>query len=386
MLQLYVDGALLYEGDSAILEGWQQFDWANRRMLIGPTAQVDAEASTALYLLDEFALSNVSRTPTELRRDALLPSKQPVYAQSSGNTLPLGLDPQALRIPADKLPGEEKVALGKALFSDSRLSSNGLSCSSCHSPELAYTDAEALAIGHEGQQLQRSTPMAVNRAFGLSQSWDGQSTSLEDQVLRPFEDPMELATNLSDVLVFLNTDPDYSTRFKLTYKQAANRLNLADALASFQRALMSANSRVDRFEHGMDVLTDAEQRGRLLFAGKGRCTACHNGSNYSDELFHPSILTDSADLGRYAVSHRSNDHNAFKTPSLRNVELTAPYFHNGSVASLEEVVALYNEGGGASISQDIEIRPLGLNDAEKADLVAFLKALTGKIVEVRLLP
>jgi cytochrome c peroxidase len=187
-----------------------------------------------------------------------------------------------------------------------------------------------------------------------------------------------MGANLADVLDRLRAHRGYRTGFADTFADGVSAANLAKALASFQRVLLRGDSRVDRFRHQADhaALNAAERRGLWLYESKGRCWRCHGGANFTDERFHNTgVSWGKADLGRYAVTRRDADRGKFKTPTLRGVALTAPYMHDGSIATLRAVVEFYNAGGGKNPHLDEAIAPLGLSKEEVADLVAFLEAL-----------
>jgi cytochrome c peroxidase len=284
--------------------------------------------------------------------------------------IPLGLD-LYLPVPEDNPLTAEKIELGRQLFFDRRLSVDGsISCASCHDPRRAFAGRRAVPVGVFGRRGRRNAPAIVNRAYGRSFFWDGRTTTLEEQVLRPIEDPAEMGSNAVAA----------AARVGLTRDQ------LARALASYVRSILAGNSRFDRFIAGdrRALSTDA-QAGLRLFRGTGNCTACHIGPLLSDEQFHNTgvawVRDRFLDDGRAGVSRRDADRGAFKTPTLREVARTAPYMHDGSLRTLEDVVDFYNRGGRANPALDREIRPLGLARTEKQQLAAFLRALSGEVLE-----
>jgi cytochrome c peroxidase len=284
--------------------------------------------------------------------------------------IPLGLD-LYLPVPEDNPLTAEKIELGRQLFFDRRLSVDGsISCASCHDPRRAFAGRRAVPVGVFGRRGRRNAPAIVNRAYGRSFFWDGRTTTLEEQVLRPIEDPAEMGSNAVAA----------AARVGLTRDQ------LARALASYVRSILAGNSRVDRFIAGdRQALSADAQAGLRLFRGTGNCTACHIGPLLSDEQFHNTgvawVRDRFLDDGRAGVSRRDADRGAFKTPTLREVARTAPYMHDGSLRTLEDVIDFYNRGGRANPALDREIRPLGLARTEKQQLAAFLRALSGEVLE-----
>lgn len=305
--------------------------------------------------------------------------------------LPIGLDPEALQVPVDNATSEGAVELGRMLFFDPRLSANGeISCATCHDPAFGWSDGFPTGFGIDDQALTRNSPTIINIALSTEQFWDGRASTAEEQALGPIISPVEMGSNPQEVLEFLANEPGYAGRFQDVYGEPPNPDNLGRALASFERTVLSGNSPVDRYEAGeLDALTEAEIRGRQLFHGEARCMSCHGGSNYTDEGYHfTGLLPVSDDVGRLGATGRTADLYAFKTPTLRNIADTGPYFHDGSVATLAEVVTLYAQGS-TIFGHDREIRPLSLTAQEQADLVAFLEALSDPAaldVEVPTLP
>ncbi len=326
-------------------------------------------------------------------------------------TSSLGLP--VMSIPKENPQTPEKIALGRKLFFDKRLSANGeISCASCHQQERAFADHVPLAKGIRGGIGTRNSPSLLNAAFSESQFWDGRRQSLEAQGADPFVNPREHGlSNYDELLNRIRADNEYPRRFKQVFKLKGNDIGLTQvtqSLASFIRSLAVGNSSFDQFYYAgkKDVLPEAARRGFELFRGRAQCVACHtiseHGASFTDNQFHSlgvgleqisknlAALTtrvaatpaseldrlittepDIAALGRFVVTHNPNDIGRFKTPSLRNVALTAPYMHDGSVATLEEAVdqEVYYRGLEAG-------RPLILTPSEKADVIAFLNALT----------
>lgn len=324
---------------------------------------------------------------------------------------PLGLPP--VPIPADNPQTPQKIALGKRLFEDIRLSTDGkVSCANCHRADRAFTDGLAVAKGLRDQRGTRNAPSLLNAAYLTSQFWDGRRASLEEQARDPFVNAIEHGfSNHAEVIGKLKADPKYIKAFKEVFgvePAAIGMKQVSRALASFERTLLAGNSPFDRYHFGKEARALAPEavRGFELFRGKAKCQTCHtigeSSAIFTDNEFHSlgigmekaaprlaelarhvsrstpaemdqQITRDPelAALGRFVVTRKATDIGKFRTPSLRNVALTAPYMHDGSVATLQEAVELevYYRGVQAG-------RPLVLTVGEKADLVAFLRALT----------
>lgn len=303
-----------------------------------------------------------------------LPGNQP---------LPLGLDPSRAIVPADNPITEEKVALGKALFFDPRLSvDDTVSCATCHDPQKGYSNGEAVATGVGGQKGGRAAPTIANRLFSDLQFWDGRAATVEHQALGPIENPIEMAMKLDDVLVKLKGIEGYSDLFEKAYGDPEiTRDRIAKAIASYERTVVTGNSPWDRHEKGDEsALTESQKRGLALFRGKAKCSVCHTGFNLTDEQYHNigvGMDAENPDQGRAAVTKKPEDVGAFKTPTLRDVALTAPYFHDGSAKTLMEVVEFYDKGGIPNPTLSKNIFKLELTEQEKQDLVEIMKAFTG---------
>lgn len=300
------------------------------------------------------------------------------------------LRPEQAPAPEDNKPTPERVALGKTLFFDPRLSgSNWISCASCHNPVLGWSDGLPTGFGHGMKRLKRATPPIVNAAFNEFLFWDGRRSSLEEQALDPIENDGEMNQDIPALVKKLSAIPGYAAMFERAYPgDGISGATIAKALASFERTVLSAESPFDRWRRGDESAIDAAaKRGFKLFTGKAKCEKCHEGFNFADGAFHNIGLKrngEQEDVGRFAVRKVATSRGAFKTPTLRDIELTAPYMHNGIYRTLEEVIDHYDRGGDVKDNLSRDIKPLNLSAQEKSDLLAFLKSLTGKHVPVTL--
>ena len=280
--------------------------------------------------------------------------------------IPLGLD-LYMPVPEDNPITAERVARGRELFFDTRLSRDRtIACASCHDPERAFSDGRPVAIGVFNRVGTRSAPALINRGYGRAFFWDGRAATLEEQVLQPIQDPNEMDLTL----------PEVSARVGMPIDEVSR------SLASFVRSLLSGDSPFDRFINGdRAALTTEQQAGLQVFRGKANCTACHVGPTFTDERFHNTGVAwregQLLDEGRFGVTRRSEDRGAFKTPTLREIARTAPYMHDGSLVTLREVVDYYDRGGNSNPGLDAELRPLNLTASDKDALIGFLQSLYG---------
>jgi cytochrome c peroxidase len=288
--------------------------------------------------------------------------------------------PRFVPHPAGNLPTPASIALGKRLFEDKRLSATGtVACASCHDPRLSFADGETTGKGVTGKPLARHTPSLWNVAFSPVLFWDGRASSLEDQVRFPVEHADEMGSSLAAAARRLAADASYARAFAEAFPVSpeVGPDNIARALAAYERTLVSPPTRFDRWVAGTaDTLTPAELRGLALFAGRARCIACHTGFAFTDHNFY-DIGLPGDDRGRgKAIGLTAADH-AFKTPTLRELAWTAPYMHNGALATLEDVVRFYEAGGVVRPTRSKDLPPqLKLTDGERADLIAFLQSLS----------
>jgi cytochrome c peroxidase len=273
-------------------------------------------------------------------------------------TIPLGLD-LYMPVPEENPVTAEKIELGRRLFFDRRLSRDGsVACSSCHDPELAFADGRALAVGVFGRQGRRNAPTLFNRGYGRSFFWDGRVATLEEQVLKPIQDPNEMDLSLAEA----------AARAGVSIEQ------ISRALATYVRGILSGDSRFDRFVNGdRSTLSPAEQEGLQLFRGKANCIACHVGPNFTDERLHNTGIA----LRDGKVTDPGAGQGNFKTPTLREIASTAPYMHDGTIVSLEDVIEYYDRGGNRNPGLDAEIHPLHLTALEKRNIIALLRCLNG---------
>ena len=299
--------------------------------------------------------------------------------------IPLGLD-RGLLAPPDNPITSEKAELGRRLFFDTRLSADhSRACANCHQPERAFTDGKRVAVGIQGQQGTRNAPAILNRTYGRTFFWDGRVATLEEQVLQPIQHPKEMGADLPTVVQRLRADITYQREFDTIFGRPPDVRSLSYALATYVRTILAGASGYDRYEAGdTTALSSREQQGLRLFRGRARCTRCHSGSNLTDEDFHNTGVfwgRQPYDPGRVVVTSAPEDTGKFKTPTLREIARTPPYMHDGSLATLEDVVDFYTDGGRQNPYLDRELRPLRLTEDEKAALVAFLRSLTGTVSE-----
>ncbi len=284
-------------------------------------------------------------------------------------------------LPADGELTEAKVALGRRLFYDPVLSRDStISCASCHMQESAFTDGRAVSLGIDGRTTMRNAPTLANLAWQPYLFADGGVPSLEQQVEAPVFAHEEMDFSFSGINLRLSTDDSYVQEFEAAFGREPDAYAITRAIAAFERTMVSGNSRFDRFFYmnQEDALTESEKRGWQIFSGPvGNCTACHSLPFFTDFSFRNIGLYEAyADSGRARVTRVSSDNGRFKVPTLRNVALTAPYMHDGSMPDLESVVEHFSSGVKDHPNLDPEVYSLHLTDQQMADLVAFLGSLT----------
>lgn len=276
-----------------------------------------------------------------------------------------------------------RVELGKTLFFDPRLSgSNWISCGTCHNPTMGWSDGLPTGIGEGQRALKRATPTILNAVFNHLQTWDGKFRSLEAQALDPIESKTEMNQDLNQLVTELESISGYVKLFKEAYPvQGISKQTIAEALASFERTIVSTEAPFDRWIKGDEnAINSAAKRGFKLFEGKAHCATCHSGYNFTDDGFH-NIGLKGSDPGRFGVVPVDVSKGAFKTPTLRNITETAPYMHNGAYTTLEEVIEHYVRGGDVKSNLSPNFKKAELNNKEKSDLLEFLKTLTGEPLE-----
>lgn len=340
--------------------------------------------------------------------------------------LPMGLDKGAagIVIPEDNPLTRAKIELGRQLYFDPRLSRDGtVSCASCHHPDKGYAFDTQFGVGVKGQEGGRNSPVSYNRILSGPQFWDGRADSLEAQAVGPIANPIEMGFTHDECVERLETIEGYRIQFEKIFPDSGVTIdNVGKAIASFERVVVTGPSPADYYEPVLLVesqfpelvkdleafeeedpdsfdfymeavenseknpMSEAAIRGRKLFFDKrSNCSTCHTGANFSDEQYHNlgvGMDTEKPDLGRFDQTKEDKDRGAFKTPTIRNVALTAPYMHDGSQKTLEEVVEWYAKGGHANTHLSDKVKKLDLTDQEKSDLVAYMKALTGEFTSV----
>jgi len=295
-------------------------------------------------------------------------------------------------VPSDNPLTAAKVELGKKLYFDPRLSlDDTISCATCHDPERAFADAKPLAVGVEGRVGRRNSPSLVNRGLGRLHFWDGRAATLEAQAVQPISDPNEMALPMTDLIARLNADASYRADFEAVFARPVSSDDVGRAIASYMRTIRSGDSPFDRFVDGAtDALSPEAQAGLTIFRGKARCVFCHREPLFTDESFHntgvawrataePNQAGSFQDVGRVEFSRNERDRGAFKAPTLREVARTAPYMHDGSLATLNDVIDFYDGGGRQNPNLTQIIRPIGLSAVEKNNLIAFLQSLSGTV-------
>lgn len=283
------------------------------------------------------------------------------------------------KIPEDNFITAEKVKLGRKLFYDPQLSqAKTIACASCHLIEHALADTARFSKGDKGQIGKRNAPSLTNVAYQTELFWDGANPSLEKQILAVMLNHDEFDIEITEVENRIRADASYQQLFKDAFNGVINITTITQAIATFERTMLSGNSKYDKYLRNQATLTESELNGmKLFFDEKGECFHCHSGFNFTDFKFHNTGLDSvTTDEGRYRTTGIEEDKGKFKTPTLRNIALTAPYMHDGRFKTLEEVVEHYNKGGKNHPYKDGDIFPLNLTPQQKQDIVNFLKTLT----------
>lgn len=294
--------------------------------------------------------------------------------------------PDGILSPSNNPLTPEKAALGKTLFFDARLSRDGkMSCATCHSPNHRWSDGRIIPLGSENVKNARRTPTVLNSAWLTSLMWDGRAGSLEAQAVLPITTPHEMNFDIPALIERLQTIKGYKPLFAQAYgDETINQKRVTQALASFQRTLVSQTAPFDRWVAGDEkAISESAKRGFALFGGKANCAACHSSWRFTDDSFH-DIGLQTEDIGRGAKvpPQVTLMQYAFKTPSLRDLPINGPYMHDGSMLSLEEVIKHYEKGGIDRKSRSKEIKPFELTDEERLSLVEFVKSLDGGHLKV----
>jgi cytochrome c peroxidase len=384
---------------------------------------IDAQKSETVVLgSDDTLLSGIpGEGPISLEEAKQWLSKPAQHVELSVS-LPKGLDAAKanLFIPEDNPLTRAKIELGRQLYFDTRLSSDKtISCASCHNPSEGYGAPTQFGVGVRGQEGNRNSPVSYNRIVSKAQFWDGRAASLEEQAVGPIANPIEMGNTHENCVADLAKNPVYKAQFDRVFPDGLNVDNVGKALAAFERTIVTGPTPYD-FQNDLDTfekvfaddleyldedpelkqkydllqaavaanpMSESAKRGMKLFANKANCTACHAGANFSDEQYHNlgvGMDAEKPDLGRYEITKQEKDKGAFKTPTLRNVSLSAPYMHDGSQQTLEEVVQWYDKGGHPNAWLSDKMKPLKLTDQEKADVVAFMvEGLTGTFPKVQ---
>lgn len=339
--------------------------------------------------------------------------------------LPSGLaaGADAIYIPEDNPLTRAKIELGRQLYFDKRLSSDStISCADCHHPSFGYAKDTQFGVGVGGQTGGRNSPVAYNRILSKAQFWDGRAATLEEQAVGPIANPIEMGNTHEAVVKFLAENPVYKMQFNKIFGRDPHIDDVGRAIASFERVIVTGDSAYDLNEplarmekllmaefDDMDEVKEEEpemyeryaklkavadtnpmsesaKRGKELFFGQeANCTACHVGANFADEKYHNlgvGMMAEKPDLGRHDVTADEKDKGAFKTPTVRNITMTAPYMHDGSQKTLKEVVEWYAKGGHPNANLSEKIKKFEASEQDIADLVAFMEALTGPLPKV----
>ncbi|MEE9218436.1 MAG: cytochrome c peroxidase [Acidobacteriota bacterium] len=315
-----------------------------------------------------------------------LPPGETLVSGDFSMRMPLGLQADSAYIPDANPLSEAKIALGKMLYFDGRLSRDGtISCATCHLPERGFSDGRPTSTGIGDQVGGRNAPTVINRLFSAEQFWDGRAEDLEAQALGPVQNPIEMGHTLEGMVSALDGIRGYREEFQTVFGGGITAERVAQAIASYERTVLAGNAPFDRYSAGdKPALSAPAVRGMEIFNDpeRGNCVTCHAGFNFTDESYHNlgvGMDRPEPDLGRFVVSGEETDRGAFKTPTLRNITQSGPYMHDGSEETLAEVIDLYDRGGVKNPWLSAEMRPLNLSAEDKQDLIAFLESLTGEV-------
>jgi cytochrome c peroxidase len=312
---------------------------------------------------------------------------EPFKSGDYSTILPLGLQASSAYVPDNNPMSMAKIDLGRKLYFDARLSADGtISCATCHDPSKGFSDDRSTSAGIHGKTGARNAPTVINRLFSADQFWDGRAADLEAQALGPIQNPIEMGNTLDGMIANVKGIKPYAPLFQQAFgSPEITAERVSQAIATYERTVVAGNAPYDRYQAGdKGAMNAAAMRGMAIFndAKKGNCVTCHAGFNFTDESYHnlgAGMKAAKPDLGRYEVTKTESDKGAFKTPTLRNVAQSPPYMHDGSEATLLDVIKFYNRGGEPNQWLSKEIHPLNLSAQEEKDLVAFLEALTGDL-------
>jgi len=389
---------------------------------MGRDGSIGCAVCASFVVVALIAMPGDTSASSLLARPPPIPKSGPLAQPRSTRQVGLPSDKTLAAIPPDNPQTAEKIALGQKLFFDGRLSVDGtVACATCHDPQRAFTDGRPTSIGVLGRRGQRNSPTVLNALYNQTQFWDGRAKTLEDQAALPITNPVEMGQpDLEAAVASLAALPEYQQAFQAVFGRPPNAQDLVRALASYERTLTSFDSPFDRFLAGdAEAIDESAKRGWVLFNDRARCNKCHalpdetpDLTNFKDDDFHnigvlivrhrvvplareaeklvdsgnaadvdrAAIGTEMSALGRFLVTKKEPDIASFKTPGLRNVLVTGPYFHDGSHETLWDVLDHYNKGAGLRdpwLDQDIQ--PLGLQESELDDLVAFMASLTSDV-------
>lgn len=383
--------------------------------LVTPDRRIDLDKANSVVKGE--VEGGESKKPTPMAFLVQEPDPKAVHDEPYEIAVPAGLPPVASVIPAYNPMTKGKVELGKQLYFDQRISKNStISCASCHDPVKGWTDNRKTSVGIGEQKGGRNAPTVLNTIYGRTMFWDGRAPSLEAQAQGPIQNKIEMGDqSYQEIIERLRGISGYRDQFMKVFGTDVTLDGMAKAIAAFERTALTGNSPYDKYTTGdpdepstFTYLSESQKRGMVLFglrlkeedplkvdAGllkKANCTACHSGANFTDEMFHnigvgyDEKAAKFADIGRWEISpigaKSPAEKGAFKTPTIRDITRTFPYMHDGSEKTLQEVVEYYNKGGNKNPTLDPDMKPLNLTDQEKADVVEFMKALTGETVNV----
>jgi cytochrome c peroxidase/chitodextrinase len=379
LLQVYVNATKIYE---RVLASGFKVNNSSGKFYVGPMALgiPGHDLNSMVLAIDEYKISNIVRSGDEFADSAFIPLSRRGLPSL---TLASALKSKTLRV----MNGHfdlNTAQLGSLLFKDPRLSKNSaVSCATCHDSTKGFSDGLAIKTGLQGTKLSFNSPTLINRALGRNQTLDGKFTSAAEQMWLPITHTNEMGMSVASTVSFLNSNSDYKSRFQNIFGAAPNPSNIQLAMAAFVNSIISGKSKFDRVEAKESgyAYTAAELAGKTLFFGKARCAGCHSGPNFTDDQFHNTGIFNSGSFGLASISGRTEDNRKIKTPTLRHLSMTGPYFHDGSVTTLAEVINRYIGAANdkADQTKDSEMRPFSLNDTEKNQLLSFLGTLESSI-------